>query len=300
MVIILNVSAGTAAEGAAQIREKICDAFASAGVQPKVVSPDERQNIAKLARDAIAHGHDPIVAAGGDGTISAVAAEIAGTGKTLGVLPLGTLNHFAKDLRIPLELNAAVQTIAHGHVVAVDVAEVNGKVFVNNSSLGIYPRIVSHREAQRDRLARGKWPAFLWATFRAFHRFPFIDLRITIEGEQLARRTAFLFAGNNHYEIAGFRLGSRATLSDGRLGLYLTHRTGRFGLLRLAVRALFGRLNQAADFEAFSVAEARIESRRQRLLVATDGEVQLMQTPLHYRSRPGALRVFVPAAKERA
>jgi diacylglycerol kinase family enzyme len=277
MVIILNVSAGTAAEGAAQIREKICHAFASAGVQPKIVSPDERQNIAKLTRDAIADGREPIVAAGGDGTISAVAAEIAGTGKTLGVLPLGTLNHFAKDLRIPLELNAAVQTIAHGHVVAVDVAEVNGKVFVNNSSLGIYPRIVSHREAQRDRLARGKWPAFLWATFRAFHRFPFIDLRITIEGEQLARRTAFLFAGNNHYEIAG-----------------------RFGLLRLAVRALFGRLNQAADFEAFSVAEARIESRRQRLLVATDGEVQLMQTPLHYRSRPGALRVFVPAAKERA
>jgi diacylglycerol kinase family enzyme len=295
MVIILNIAAGTAAEAAEQIRGRLRDAFAAVGAQPTIVSPSERENIATIARRAVRDGDEPIVAAGGDGTISAVAAEVAGTAKALGVLPLGTLNHFAKDLRIPLELNAAVETIARGRVVAVDVAEVNGKVFVNNSSLGIYPRIVSRREAQQERLARGKWAAFVWATLNAFRRFPFIDLRITIGDEQLARRSAFVFVGNNRYEIAGFRLGSRATLNEGRLGLYLTHRTGRFGLLRLALRALFGRLNQAADFEAFSVAEARIESRRQRLLVATDGEVETMQTPLHYRSRPGALRVLVPA-----
>jgi diacylglycerol kinase family enzyme len=113
----------------------------------------------------------------------------------------------------------------------------------------------------------------------------------------LARKTAFLFVGNNEYEIAGFKLGSRACLNGGRLGLYLSHRTGRLGLFRLALHALFGRVDQAKDFEAFCVTEALIETGHHRLLVARDGEVEWMETPLHYRIRPGALRVLVPNEK---
>ncbi|HSH37828.1 MAG TPA: diacylglycerol kinase family protein, partial [Chthoniobacterales bacterium] len=253
-----------------------------------------------LARDAAQSSDDVIVAAGGDGTISAIASQLAGTNKTLGVLPIGTLNHFAKDLRVPLELAAAVRTIVDGHVAGVDAAEVNGRVFINNSSLGLYPRIVSKREEQQERLGRGKWPAFAWATLHALRRFPFLDLRITVEGKQLARETAFLFVGNNEYQIAGFNLGARECVDRGNLGLYLTHRTGRFGLFRLGLHALFGRVDQAEDFEAFCVQEARIETRKRRLLVACDGEVMWMDTPLHYRSRQNALRVLVPRETEAA
>jgi diacylglycerol kinase family enzyme len=285
------------AGGADDPQARIVELFSALGETPLIVHPNGDNDITGVARKAAESNEQIIVAAGGDGTISAIAAELAGTDKILGVLPIGTLNHFAKDLGIALDLETAVRTIKEGEVAAVDAAEVNGRVFINNSSLGIYPQIVSRREEQQERLARGKWPAFLWATVQAFRRFPFLDLRVTFEGKQLARKTAFLFVGNNEYEIAGFKLGSRACLNAGGLGLYLSHGTGRLGLFRLALHALFGRVDQARDFEAFCVAEARIETGRRRLLVARDGEVEWMETPLHYRIRPGALRVLAPKEK---
>ncbi|PYK11386.1 MAG: sphingosine kinase, partial [Verrucomicrobia bacterium] len=138
-------------------------------------------------------------------------------------------NHFAKDVGIPLGIHAAVRTLANGRTEPVDVAEVNGRVFINNSSLGIYPRIVVHRDRQQDQLNRSKWSAFAWATVLAFRRFPFLRLRICVEGQELDRRTAFLFVGNNEYVMSGFGIGGRAHLNSGKLGLYLTHRAGRFG-----------------------------------------------------------------------
>ena len=290
MIVIMNRGAG----GPDDPRARIIEIFRSHGEEAHVVEPDETNDICAVARAAVASDDRIVVAAGGDGTISAVASAVAGTEKILGVLPVGTLNHFAKDLHIPLDLENAVRTIIEGEIAAVDVAEVNGRIFINNSNLGLYPQIVSRREAQQERLARGKWTAFFWATLQALRRFPFLDLAIAFEGKEIVRRTAFLFVGNNEYQIAGFNLGSRACIDGGKLGLYLTHGTGRFGLFRLAFHALFGRVDQAEDFDVFSVTEARIETRKRRLLVACDGEVERMEAPLHYRTRPAALRVLVP------
>ena len=291
MIVIMNRGAG----GSDDPETRIVELLRRHGEEARVVHPNKSNNIASVAHEAARSAERIVVAAGGDGTISAVAAALAGSDKILGVLPVGTLNHFAKDLRIPLDLEEAVRTIVEGDTTTVDVGEVNGRVFINNSSLGLYPRIVSRREAQQQRLARGKWTAFFWATLQALRRFPFLDLRIVFEGRQISRRTAFLFVGNNEYEIAGFNLGSRACVDAGNLGLYLTHRTGRLGLFRLAFHALFGRVDQAKDFDVFCVTEARIETRKRRLLVACDGEVAFMETPLLYRTRPAALRVLVPA-----
>lgn len=299
MIVILNRTAGAAGARREKIEQEIRETFSKSGAEVRIVQPDESRDLIALAREALAEPGEMVVAGGGDGTISAVASVLAGSGKTLGVLPLGTLNHFAKDLGVPLDLPKAIATIVHGRRLEVDVGEVNGRVFINNSSLGLYPRIVAERDVLRQRLTSGKWPAFLWATARALRRFPFLQLGITVENEKLTRRTAFLFVGNNPYEIAGFELGARRRLDTGRLGLYLAHRTGRFGLFRLAFRALFGRLEAAKDFDIFSVEEARIETRHERLRVAVDGEVCYLQTPLVYRSRPRALRVMAPLAKDR-
>jgi diacylglycerol kinase family enzyme len=294
MIVIVNAGAGLRRSPAESPRDEIQRLFAAAGVDAHVIEPDANNDVSALAREAAKSNAETIVAAGGDGTVSAVATELADTGKTLGVLPIGTLNHFAKDLRVPLELRAAVENAIRGRIVSVDVGEVNGRVFINNSSLGLYPHIVANREAQQERLARGKWTAFVWATMHALRRFPFLNLGVTIDDQQLVRKTAFLFVGNNEYQIAGFNLGARSCIDRGNLGLYLTHRTGRWGLFRLALHALFGRVDQAKDFDAFCVREATIESRRPRLLVARDGEVEWIETPLHYRTRPNALRVRVP------
>jgi YegS/Rv2252/BmrU family lipid kinase len=290
MIVVMNRSAG----GPEDPKARLLELFRAQGQKPRVLQPSGEHDVAAVAREAAESDDRIVVAAGGDGTIGAVAGALAGTEKVLGVLPVGTLNHFAKDLGIPLDLETAVRTITEGNVVAIDVGEVNGRIFINNSNLGIYPEIVSRREAQQHRLARGKWLAFFWAAVQALRRFPFLDLRITFEGQEILRRTAFVFVGNNEYKIAGFELGSRGCVNAGKLGLYLSQGTGRFGLFRLAFHALLGRVDQEEDFDVFCVTEVRIETRKRRLLVACDGEIERMPTPLHYRIRPAALRVLVP------
>lgn len=237
-----------------------------------------------------------IAAGGGDGTISTVGASLIGTGCVLGVLPLGTLNHFAKDLRIPLELEAAAQNLIAGVVIDVDVGEVNGHIFLNNSSLGLYPRVVRHRDITREQLGWGKWPALVWASLVALRRYPLLDVKLHADGQERTRRTPFVFVGNNEYQIAGFNLGARKRLDGGRLSVYVTRDVGRLGLLRLAARALTGRLREEKDFDAMLVEDLAIETRRKRLRVSTDGEIRLMTGPFHYRLRRAALQVIVPAS----
>jgi diacylglycerol kinase family enzyme len=246
------------------------------------------------ATDAIARQPRLIVAGGGDGTVSSVAAALVDSVVVFGVLPLGTLNHFAKDLGIPLELADAIAVLAHGRAERVDVGEVNGRIFVNNSSLGLYPDIVRDRERQQRRLGRAKWPALVWATIAALRRYPFLSVSLIVGGKQVSRRTPFVFVGNNEYRMEGFAIGERSGMADGTLSLYVAQRPGRWRLLLLALRALSGRLRQARDFDAMLATEIEVQSRRRRLRVATDGEVTVMTPPLRYRVRPASLIVMRP------
>ncbi len=215
----------------------------------------------------------------------------------MGVLPMGTLNHFAKDLGIPLGQDEAVANIANGRVLAVDVGEVNGRIFINNSSLGLYPDIVRERERRQRRLGYGKWRALLEASINAARRYPVLSVQIELEGKAYERRTPFVFVGNNRYTMEGFEIGERPALTNGELSLYVTQRKGRFGLLYLALLALFKRLDQARDFDVVCAQEFKVHTHHRMLQVATDGEVTPMETPLRYRVRPGALRVIVPHVK---
>jgi diacylglycerol kinase family enzyme len=178
------------------------------------------------------------------------------------------------------------------------VGKVNGRIFLNNSSLGLYPTIVREREKQQ-RLGAGKWPAFVWAAVAALRRYPFLDVRLSADGKEFSRRTPFVFVGNNEYLMERLTIGMRECLDKGQLSLYMAHRTGRWGLLRLALRALFGRLREDKDFLAMCTNELRIQTRHKHLRVAFDGEIETMETPLHFRVMPGALRVIVPRTDEK-
>jgi YegS/Rv2252/BmrU family lipid kinase len=291
--VIINASSGT--DDKKQAREMLAQTFASSGIEARISLAESGEEILELARKAVRDNCQPIIAGGGDGTINAVASVLLDTDCTLGVLPLGTLNHFAKDLHIPLDLEQAAQVCLSGREAWVDVGEVNDRIFLNNSSLGLYPSIVRHRERQQQQLGRGKWPAFLWATLTMLKRYPFLNVRLSTDEERMIRRTPFVFVGNNEYEMESFNIGARSCIDAGQLSLYVAHGTSRMGLLRLAWRALFGGLRDEEDFNAMCTKEVWIETRRpKRLRVATDGEVTMMTTPLHYRVRPGALRVLVP------
>ena len=291
--VIVNATAGKGHDDAQM--QAIAKAFEAAGVAIEIMPARAGSDIVKLAERAVKDGHPVIVGGGGDGTVNAVAGAVKGTGSALGVLPLGTLNHFAKDLGIPLDLDKAALIIAANHQVAIDVGEVNGRLFINNSSLGLYPDLVIIRENQRRRQGRSKWLALFSATMKVLRRHPMLDVRLLLDGEKQDRRTPLVFIGNNEYKVEGFDIGSRERLDAGKLSMYLTRRHGRRGLLGLAARALVGKLRESGDFEALTAQEVTIATRRKSLAVATDGEVTVMKTPLAYTIRPGALRVVAPA-----
>jgi diacylglycerol kinase family enzyme len=245
---------------------------------------------------AAAAGVDALVAAGGDGTISTAAGAVAGTDMPLGVLPLGTLNHFARDAGIPLDLEAAVAVIAERHSRKVDLAEVNGRVFINNSAVGLYPELVRAREAQQRHLGRSKRLAMLSAGFRAFWRFRKKRLVLRIAGRAEPIETPLLFVGNNRYEMTPLALGRRERIDQGKLCIYAPLARSPLHFLWVAIRAVLGREREQEDFVTIDAASAEIESIKPALPVATDGEAQIMETPLRYRIRPGALNLLVPAA----
>lgn len=290
--VIINASSG--GPGKEEIRDKLASLFNQSGLDADISLARSGEQLVELAIRAAKGDAGTVVAGGGDGTINAVASALIDTDKTLGVLPLGTLNHFAKDLKIPLDLQGAVKNIVANHVVPVDVGEVNGHFFLNNSSLGLYPRLVHERE-QKQRLGHGKWPAFVWAAFSVMRRYPFLDVRLSVDGKGISSRSPFVFVGNNEYEMENFNIGRRPRLDAGELSLYFSHRMRRLGLVGLGLRALIGRVENAEQFVAMRATEFSIETRRGRIRVATDGEVTMMKPPLRYRVRPAALKVIVPA-----
>ena len=292
--VLLNCGAGT--QRAQLLSEDVVRNFAHHGVRVNVHLLHDGSELVPAARQALNAAPDVLVAGGGDGTLNAVAGVLARTRVPLGVLPLGTLNHFARDAGIPIELRSAIQTICEGRLVHVDVGRVNGRVFLNNSSVGLYPEAVLKRDQLQQRLGHGKWPAALWAAFWVLRRFPYFDVSLKVEGEVIRRRTPLVFIGNNDYELDGLRLGRRARLDAGLLSVHVIDCTRRFGLLMLAARALGGRLRKARDFETLWATHVEFHTGRRHATVATDGEVEDLAMPLVYDIDKGALSIFVPQA----
>jgi diacylglycerol kinase family enzyme len=290
--VILNRAGGSVP---AELAEDLKQRFAEHGVEAEVrlLAPGDIDLACEEA--AQADGCDAVVVAGGDGTVGAAAGALAGSGRPLGILPLGTLNHFARDAGVPLDLKAAIAAVAAAQTRQVDLGEVNGRVFVNNSAVGLYPSIVREREAQQRRLGRSKRLAMLVASLRALWRFSRRRLTVRIAGSTAPIETPLLFVGNNRYETALLTLGRRSALDRGELCLYAPLAASRLRFLGLALRALFGQLDQQRDFlKLDGIREAEIASRRRLLMVAADGEARPMGTPLRYRIRPGALTLIVP------
>lgn len=294
--VIINAGSGSVLAG--ETREALGAAFEAYGVEANIHLAESGEEIVELAKKFADDDTEIIVAGGGDGTISGVASEVMRSGKTLGVLPLGTLNNFSKDLRIPAELDEAVAIIAKNNVKTIDVGEVNGRMFINNSSIGLYPRIVRKRVKQQQKLKRGKWAAAAWAAWKVIRLSPLLKVKLKLQNMQFLRKTPFVFVGNNQYEMDFFNVGRRQKLDDGKLSVYFLRRGGRWGVILLVIRTIFGRLRQAKDFESINTPDIVIQTRKKRLLVAFDGEIATMRTPLHFKVIPQALKVLAPLEEE--
>ncbi|MES2696077.1 MAG: diacylglycerol kinase family protein [Verrucomicrobiota bacterium] len=295
-ILILNHAAGSVnGDRDAVLPEEVVAAFAEAGITVTLRASAPDQLRATLAA-AVAARPSAIFVGGGDGTISTAAGVLAGTGIPLGVLPLGTLNHFARDLGLPIDWKEAVAALAVAPTRAVDLGEVNGRIFVNNCSLGSYPEAVRHREKLRHEHGRGKWLAMALATFAVFRRLRRLRVRIDMPNTTFTLRTPFVFVGNNCYTGHVFDHSLRCCLDDGQLSIYTTSARRHFTLLRLVWQTLFRRIDAADALDVRTTREAIITNLTSRPLpIAVDGELVQLQAPLRFRIRPGALHVFAPA-----
>ncbi|HEY5923296.1 MAG TPA: diacylglycerol kinase family protein [Kofleriaceae bacterium] len=290
VVILLNAQAGALAQAKGEERtQEILAACRAANIDAVAHACEPAQLTATARRIARDSNVDAVIAAGGDGTVSAVAAGLVGTDVALGVIPLGTLNHFSKDLGIK-DVDGAIAAIATGATKRIDVGEVNGRVFINNSSIGLYPEMVMQRDADRRKNGHSKWVAMAKAALRTLLRFPLLHVAIAIAGGVFSARTPFVLIGNNEYALGVPDVGSRPRLDGGKLSVYTIRSTSRWTMFVSMVRALFRR--RAPELDTRSVARADIVTNKRSLKVALDGEVTRMTPPLTYRSRPGALVVL--------
>ena len=207
---------------------------------------------------------------------------------------MGTYNHFAKDLGLPLETTDAIRLIKAQRPKAVDIGEVNGRIFINNSSIGAYTHIVEEREQTLKKFSLPKRFANFVAFIKVLKRWPLINVKIEIGGDKIVRTTPFVFVGNNEYTMNLFKVSLRSCLDRGALWVYTVKTTSFFGLLRLFWRSIINRLEQSRNFESYAAKEFTVVPHRKHVRVALDGEVVRMDAPLHYRIRPRDLLVFAP------
>lgn len=294
--VLINSAAGSAGDDPSEQADTIRAAFAKAGAEAEVraVHPDAlTEQARRLAADSEIRA---IVAAGGDGTVNAVAAALAGTGTALGVLPLGTLNHFAKALGMPQRLDEAAAALVAAEVTAVDVAEVNGRVFVNNSALGVYPSMVAIRDELRNSHGWGKIRATAVAAVRALRSLPVhrLDLAGSDGFAQQRVRTPMVFVGNGVYDNPGGGVLERIDLTDGLLGVAVARAGSRLRLFALALRTLAFGASDGRDLQLVELISLDVSAHTSRLRVAVDGEVGWLATPLRYRTRSAGLNVLRP------
>ena len=292
VTILLNRSAG-AVRRDSKIAVKIAEAFRAASMDANIEFISGATCAARC-RSLSERGEQLIVVGGGDGTISAAASILVGTGTTLGILPLGTLNHFARDLGVPTELKEAAELIGRRSKRLVDIAQMNDRMFINNSAIGLYPLMVVDRDLQRRRLGRSKRLAMIVASIRTLARFGHQRLMLTVNDEEARVDTPLLFVGNNAYRLDIGKPGQREAIDQGQLSVFVMRKKTRRGFIAAGIRALFNRARHNDMVQLEQVERLKVECHRLVLAVSLDGEVVRAKPPLEYKIRKKALRVIAP------
>lgn len=300
--IVFNLGSGHG--DAEATRTRIADACAAAGRSVRLIEVLDPRQLPDLAAQAVRAARADggiVVAAGGDGTINAVAQAVLGSGCTFGVLPQGTFNYFSRAHGIPDDLDAALQLLLTGRPQPVQVGLVNGRVFLVNASLGLYPRLLEDREAWKRQLGRSRLVAgiALLATLLRGHR----SLRLILEAADgasrpQALRTPTLFIGNNPLQLAQIGLPQAQAVEGGALAMVALRPVGRLALLGLALRGALGRLGEADQVIAFSSRSLSVQPgwpwNPRGVKVATDGEVRRLRAPLRFSVSPQPLYLIQP------
>ena len=248
---------------------------------------------------AVADGFTTIVAAGGDGTVMGVAHALMGTKANLAVLPLGTFNYFARGLGLPQEPEAAARAILAGHPQRISVGTVNGQLFLNNASIGIYPTILQAREDIYARMGRSRLLAH-WSVLRTLLRFQRpAQMQLVADGKRISLKTPLIFIARSAYQLERFGLEGAQAISDDKLVAFVARGGSRWHLMKLALRLALRRVQVGRDVDLITAHEIDISTAKRRPKVAFDGERRRMLAPLSFRIEDQALSIIVPDAADK-
>ena len=303
LYVVLNAASGH--KDTDQERQVLAGVFNSAGRAFEFLQFDNPANIASVSAKAVALAKENggvVVAAGGDGTINAVAAAVLRSGCPFGVIPQGTFNYFGRANAIPQDARAAAIALLGASISPVTVGEVNGRVFLVNASLGLYPQLLEDRETWKQQFGRSRVVAFASGLATIFQARGQLKLDIELAGKTTALRTPTLFIGNNHLQLSQVGIHEHAdAVNRGELAGIAVRPIGTLALLGLLARGVIGRLGDADNIDSFSFRTLKVAMRgKRRVKVATDGEITWMTPPLVFQVADTPLLLMVPAAADRA
>lgn len=292
--IFILINAGSGGERGREAVDRIESAFGALSTAVEIRVLETGDEIEAAVAEARARGFGTIIAAGGDGTICAVASALRGTDATMGIIPLGTFNYFARSVGAPADEAGAVQAIADGFVTPMRIATINGEVFLNNTSLGAYSAILETREDIYKRWGRSRVAAY-WSVIKTLATLRrSLRLEVEIEGRTRRFRTPLAFAVNNAFQIEQMGLEGREEIAAGRLVLLIAPHTSRWRMVWHAATLAIGLARPKRDYEMLSGQTIIIRSRRSSHKVARDGERSRMSAPFTLEVELDALSLIVP------
>lgn len=284
------------ASGADQpLKNDLVAYFRSHEIEPLLLTAASGHELEQHVRRATDEHARAVVVAGGDGTINTFAQALAGSDVPLGIIPMGTFNYVARNFGIPAETEHAVRLIAAQRPIPIDIPNVNGHVFLNNASLGLYASAIQQRERQQARFGRHRWVAFAAALYAVMRPGRLLDIEVESDGRTRHFHTHILFVGNNARQLEDYNLKGADCLARRQLVFHIAKPHTRRGLLWLALRLVIGATTQADELESFCAARVTIRARRRHSLrVVLDGELVRLDLPLRFSIRRSALRLIAP------
>lgn len=249
-------------------------------------------DVSATIRAAVQRGEKLFLAAGGDGTINHVLQAVAHNEATLGIIPLGTFNHLAKDLKIPLDWRAALDVALTGATAQIDLGRINDRFFANNISLGIYPEMAAKRERYR---MHGKFRAYREALLWAMRDFPHVTIAIESPPHFKQIKTHVFMVAVNSYDLTRVGvLAPRPTMEGGALSVYWMPHMARIRFVKAVAQFLRGKISIVDGLRYLRTKQLKIDSTKERIRVGMDGEIFAFAPPLVVTIAPSALLVKVP------
>ncbi|XID74352.1 diacylglycerol/lipid kinase family protein [Alkanindiges sp. WGS2144] len=297
--LLINSSAGHHAQGYMRLAHQLVAYFKQYHFEVDLYVLTECQQLKQVVQQALSRHEQQgglIVVAGGDGTLNAVAQILRYSKVCLGIIPLGTFNYVARALNIPLNPLAAAQVIIKGQQQTIHLGCVNDHVYLNNASIGLYPKIIEQREASNARFGRFRAVAMLSGLGVLMREQKKLKLRLNVDGQQVPLETPLVFFGNNQLQLHHLKLALAHCAAQGKLAAVAVTPLTRWQKIKLIHRLQTGQIEHAPEVSSFCATEIKIEARVRRIKVAVDGEIIHLTTPLIFKVAHDALRVMVPHA----